>query len=291
MGVLDGATAIVTGATRGVGRGCALELVAAGATVYVTGRTVHEGDSPYPGSLDSFAEEAAPLAGTAVPVVCDHRSHDEVEAIFERVQGERGRLDVLVNNAFLIPDDLDPNAPFWETPLAAWDDMHEVGARSAYVATRLAAARMTAQRRGLIVNISSSGARYYYVHPAYGAAKAALDRLARDAAHHLESFDVTVVALWPYFVVTERLQMLDAEEWDLDLEGAESLRFTGRAVVALASDEKVIRRTGRSFTTRQLALDYGFRDADGSLPLGAPEPEDHWETRLPPPPVGSEPGD
>ena len=151
---------------------------------------------------------------------------------------------------------------------------------------------MRTQNYGRIINVVSRAAEIPQSgNSAYGAAKAALDRLARDAAHHLEPFDVTVVALWPYFVVTERLQMLDAEEWDLDLEGAESLRFTGRAVVALASDEKVIRRTGRSFTTRQLALDYGFRDTDGSLPLGAPEPEAHWETRLPPPPVGSEPGD
>jgi NAD(P)-dependent dehydrogenase (short-subunit alcohol dehydrogenase family) len=277
----------VTGATRGIGRACALELVREGATVYVTGRTVHEGDSPFPGSLDSFAEEAAPLDGTAVPVVCDHRSDDEVEAVFERVQRECGRLDVLVNNAFLIPDELDPNAPFWETPVAAWDDMHQVGARSSYIATRLAAAQMVERRRGLIASISSPGARYYYIHPAYGAAKAALDRLVRDAAHHLEPFGVAVIALWPYYVITERMQMLDADEWELDLDGAETLRFTGRAIVALATDEKVIRRTGRSFTTRQLALAYGFRDDDGSLPLGAPEPEDHWDTRLPPPPVGS----
>lgn len=289
MGTLEGATAIVTGATRGVGRGCALELCAQGATVYATGRTRHEGDSPYPGSLDSLVEESQDFAGATVPVVCDHRSDDEVAAVFEQVRADRNRLDVLVNNAFLIPDDLDPNASFWETPIEAWDDMHNVGARSAYVATRHAAAVMSGQGRGLIVNISSPGARYYYVHPAYGAAKAALDRLARDAAHHLEAFGVTVVALWPYFVITERLQMLDPEEWGLDLDGAESLRFTGQAVAALARDESVIQRTGRSFTTRQLAEAYGFRDEGGALPLGAPEPEDHWDTRLPPPPVGSEP--
>lgn len=291
MTALEGKVAIVTGATRGVGRGCALELAAQGATVYGTGRTVHEGDSAFPGSLDSLVEEAAPFAGSTLPVVCDHRSDEEVSALFDRVQREQGQLDILVNNAFLIPDDLDPNAPFWETPLEAWDDMHQVGARSAYVGTRLAAAMMTPRRQGLIVNISSPGARYYYVHPAYGAAKAALDRLARDAAHHLEAFGVTALALWPYFVITERLQMLDPEEWDLDLKGAETLRFTGRAIAALALDEHVLQRTGRSFTTRQLAQAYGFRDEDGTLPLGAPEPEDHWETRLPPPPVGSEPED
>jgi len=284
---LEGLTAIVTGASRGVGRGCALELAAQGACVYATGRTLHEGDSQFPGSLESCAEEASNLGGQVIPVVCDHREDAQVEVVLERVRAERPRLDLLVNNAFLIPDDLDPNAAFWETPISSWDDMVEGGARSAFVATRLAAPQLVAQGKGLVVNISSPGARYYYVHPAYGAAKAALDRLARDTAHHFEPHGVSAVALWPYFVITERLQMLDAEEWDLDLEGAESLRFCGRAVAALAGDEKVLSRTGRSFTTRQLAIDYGFRDLDGSLPLGAPEPEDHWETRMPPPPVGA----
>ncbi len=286
MGVLDGSTAIVTGATRGVGRGCALELAVEGATVYVTGRTLHEGDSQYPGSLESCVEEAASLGGTVIPIVCDHRSDEQAAAVIERVAAERGRLDILVNNAFLIPDELDPNAVFWETPLSSWDDMVAVGARSAFVMTRLAAPGLVEQKSGLVVNISSPGARYYYVHPAYGAAKAALDRLARDMAHHLEPHGVTVLALWPYFVITERLQMLDAEEWDLDLSGAETMRFAGRALVALANDPEVLSRTGRSHTTRQLALAYGFRDLDGSLPLGSPEPEDHWDTRMPPPPVG-----
>ena len=110
-----------------------------------------------------------------------------------------------------------------------------VGARSAFVATRLAAPQLVSQGKGLVVNISSPGARYYYVHPAYGAAKAALDRLARDTAHHLEPPGVAAVALWPYFVITERLQMLDAKEWDLDLTGAESMRFSGRAVARSSS--------------------------------------------------------
>lgn len=287
MGALDGATAIVTGATRGIGRGCALELAAEGATVYVTGRTLHEGDSAFPGSLDSCVEEAARLGGRAIPILCDHRSDEQAEEVVRTVLGDRKRLDILVNNAFLIPEDLDPNAVFWETPLSSWDDMVEVGPRSTFVMTRLAAPQLVAQKQGLVVNISSPGARYYYVHPAYGAAKAALDRLTRDMAHHLEPYGVAVVALWPYFVITERLQMLDAEEWELDLSGAESLRYTGRAIVALANDDDVLARTGRSFTTRQLALAYGFRDEDGSLPLGSPEPEDHWETRMPPPPVGA----
>ena len=289
MGKLDGATTIVTGATRGIGRGIALELASEGATVYASGRTLHEGTSSFPGSLDSLVDAAKGFSGEIVPCVCDHRNDEEVEAIFERIDRERPRLDLLVNNAFLVPEDLDPNAPFWETPVSAWDDMMNIGGRSTFVASRLAAQRLVPQKRGLIANVSSPGARYYYVHPAYGAAKSALDRLTRDLGHHLEPHGVAIVSLWPYFVVTERLQMLDTDEWELDLDGAETLRYTGRAVVALATDPNVMARTGRSYTNRQLALDYGFRDEDGSLPLGSPEPVHQWDDRMPPPPVGSKP--
>lgn len=274
MGALDGMTVIVTGATRGVGRGCAIELAAQGATVYITGRTLREGDSRWPGSLESTVGEAQALGGVIEAVGCDHRDDAQVAAVFERVTRERGRLDVLVNNAFLIPDDLDPTAPFWESKLDCWDDMHQVGARSAYVGTWLAAPIMIAQGKGLIANVSSQGARYFAVHPAYGAAKSALDRTTRDCGYQLEAHGVATVSIWPSFVTTERMLALDADEWNLDLDGAESPRFTGRAIAALACDDRVMARSGRALTTRQLADDYGFVDVDGTLPDGAPDPGD-----------------
>ncbi len=272
MKPLDGMTAIVTGATRGVGRGCAVELAAQGATVFITGRTQHEGDSQWPGSLESTIEEAAELGGRVEGIVCDHRDDDQVRHVFERAHKDAGRLDLLVNNAFLIPDDMDPNAPFWESELDCWDDMHQVGARSAYVGTWLAAPIMIEQGRGLIANISSEGARFYTLHPAYGAAKAALDRTARDCGHELRPHGVATVTIWPSFVTTERMLALDPEEWNLELDGAESPRFSGRAVAALLADPNVLERSGRAFTTRQLAEDYGFVDVDGKLPDGAPDP-------------------
>lgn len=271
---LEGATALVTGATRGVGRGVALELASQGANVTITGRTLREGDSPHPGSLESAVLEARRLGGEIVGIACDHRDDDQVRSVFERVLRERKRLDLLVNNAFLIPDDLDPNAPFWESGLDCWDDMHAVGLRSAYVATWLAVPDMVRRRDGLVVNVSSQGARYFAVHPAYGAAKAALDRMTRDTAHQLEPHGVAAVALWPAYVTTERLLALDAEQWGLDLEGAESPRFAGRAIAALFADPDRMRRTGRSFTTRRLADEYGFVDVDGSLPRAGLEPLD-----------------
>lgn len=274
MGKLDGMIAIVTGATRGVGRGCAVELAAQGARVYITGRTRKEGESRWPGSLESTIAEAEGLGGRVEGIVCDHRDDKQVAAVFERVQQEHGRLDLLVNNAFLIPDDIDPNAPFWETSLDCWDDMHQVGARSAYVGTWLAAPIMIAQGKGLIVSVSSHGARYFALHAAYGAAKAALDRTTRDCGYQLAPHHVATLSIWPSFVTTERLLALDADEWNLDLEGAESPRFTGRGIAALLCDENVMAKSGRAMTTRQLADEYGFVDIDGQLPEGAPDPGD-----------------
>ncbi|HPG28669.1 MAG TPA: SDR family NAD(P)-dependent oxidoreductase, partial [Myxococcota bacterium] len=213
--------------------------------------------------------------------VCDHRDDEQVRAVFDRVRAEQDRLELLVNNAFLIPDDMDPNAPFWETGLDCWDDMHTIGARSAYVGTWQAAPIMIAQGRGLIANVSSQGARYYTLHPAYGAAKAALDRLTRDCGHELAPHGVATVSVWPSFVTTERMLALDAEAWQLDLDGAESPRFTGRGIAALLLDPDLMQKTGRVFTTRWLAETYGFRDVDGRLPDGAPDPGDPGPLLLP----------
>jgi len=276
MGALDGRVAVVAGASRGIGRGCALELAAAGASVYALGRTLHEGDGSLPGSLTTTAREARELGGTVLPVVCDLRSDAEVAAAFERVGDERGRLDVLVNSAFDLPDGCGNGVPFWETPLSYWDDMLGIGARSAYAATWHAARLMLARGRGLVVNISSQGAREYFVHATYGISKSALDRITRDAGRDLAPRGIAVVSLWPCFVRTERILAFDPAEWGVDLEGAESPRFAGRAVVALASDPDVVKRAGRIFTTRQIAEAYGFRDVDGSLPKGAPDPETYY---------------
>jgi dehydrogenase/reductase SDR family protein 1 len=265
-------TAIVTGGTRGVGRGCAVELAVQGAHVYITGRTLKEGDSRWPGSLESTIAEAEALGGRVEGILCDHRDDEQVGAVFDRVVAENDRLDLLVNNAFLIPDDMDPNAPFWESTIDCWDDMHQVGARSAYVGIWTAAPIMIAQGGGLITNISSEGARFYTLHPAYGAAKAALDRTARDCAHELVPHGIPVVTLWPSFVLTERMLALDPEEWGLDLDGAESPRFAGRGLAALLLDKDVAAKSGRVFTTRELAEEYGFLDVDGNLPDGAPDP-------------------
>jgi NAD(P)-dependent dehydrogenase (short-subunit alcohol dehydrogenase family) len=260
--------AIVTGASRGIGKGCALELGAAGATVYVTGRTRDASEASLPGTIGETAEGVSAAGGRGVAVRCDHRRDEQVEALFERVRKEEGRLDVLVNNAFVIPPELTSGRKFWEVPISNWDDMIDVGTRSAYVASVFAARRMVPAGRGLIANISSSGAQKYAWHVAYGVGKCALDRLTADTAHELRPHGVAVVSLWPSLVLTERIQQNLARMPGLRKVKAESQRFTGRAVAALAADPEVLRHSGRALASRDLAVLYGFTDVDGSLPDG-----------------------
>ena len=269
---LKGRVALVTGASRGIGRGVAEELAERGALVYITGRTLEEGGAALPGSLPGTVEGIRAAGGRAIAVACDHRDDTAVEGLFEQIRGEQGRLDLLVNNAFLLPEDLDPKLPFWQTPLSNWDDMIDVGTRSAYVASVFAAGMMVDQRDGLIVHISSFGGRYYHLHVAYGVGKQGLDRIAKDAGRQLAPHGVSMVSLWPYFVKTERL-LLAPMGRSVDTEGAESIRFAGMGIAALSTDPDRQRFNGRTVTTHQLACEYAFTDIDGGMPGASVEPE------------------
>ncbi|MBF6382683.1 SDR family NAD(P)-dependent oxidoreductase [Nocardia farcinica] len=267
--------AVVTGASRGIGKGIALELGAAGATVYLTGRSTTPGKLP--GTVHETAARIDDLGGTGVPVVCDHRDDDVVARLFDRVRAEHARLDVLVNNVYNSPAAARwLGKPFWQVPPHAWDETFDVGVRSHYAAA-VFAAPLLIESGGLLVNISSPGARRYMHNAVYGVAKAALDRLTADLAHDLADTAVTVVSLWPGIVNTELLQLVPADaagrrlvtlpgEGTFDLDAAESPHFAGRAVVALAADPDRRGHTGAALRVADLAERYGFTDLDGRVP-------------------------
>ena len=262
--------ALVTGASRGIGRGIALGLGEAGWTVYLTSRTVQDGDSDRPGSVTATAEEVTSTGGRGIAVPCDHRRDAETEAVFRRMQDEQGRLDLVVNNATSYTTDLGPpeDAPFWELPIAVWDEMHTVGLRSHYVASMFAARIMVPQGRGLIVNISSVGATKYTGNVSYNVVKAGVDMLTLSTAHELRQHGVAVVSLWPRLTRTEAA-MAHPEVFP-DLSKAWSPRFNGRAVAALATDLAIIEKTGQALDIAAVANEYGFTDLDGRRPTPLP---------------------
>ncbi|WP_067545006.1 SDR family NAD(P)-dependent oxidoreductase [Nocardia crassostreae] len=273
--ILAGRVAVVTGASRGIGKGIALELGAAGATVFVTGRTTTPGHLP--GTVHATAAEIDELGGTGVAVVCDHRDDAAVEKLFERVKYECGQLDVLVNNVYNSPAAARwLGRKFWEVPPKAWDETFDIGVRSHYVAS-VFAAPLLIDAGGLIVNVSSPGAQRYMHNAVYGVGKTAVDRLTADFAHDLAETGVTAVSLWPGIVDTELLQLVPADdqgrrlvtlpgEGTFDLAAAESPRFPGRAVVALAADPDRKARSGAAWKVADLAEIYGFTDIDGRVP-------------------------
>jgi NAD(P)-dependent dehydrogenase (short-subunit alcohol dehydrogenase family) len=268
MGSLTGKVAVVTGASRGIGKGIALALGAEGATVYVTGRTVTPGSSPLPGTVGETAEEVDRRGGRGVPVQVDHADDDQVAALFEQVQREQGRLDVLVNNAFALPEDLAEPRPFWEKPLSNWE-MVDVGVRSNFVAARHAAKIMVPQRSGLIVAISGYVGATYTYGVVFGLCKAAVDRMARDMAIELAPHGVASVSLWQGLTFTERALRNLQRSPDMTTKtvtnpaGGCSPEFPGRVIAALATDPNVMNRSGGTFIAAELAEEYGVTDVDG----------------------------
>jgi NAD(P)-dependent dehydrogenase (short-subunit alcohol dehydrogenase family) len=251
---LDGKVAVVTGATKGIGRGVVRELAQHGAQVYGTGRS-----APERGQVD----ERTTL------LLCDHSKDAEVDAVFERILKESGGIDILVNSVWGGYEGMMENGeftwpnPFWAQPLWRWDAMFSAGVRAHYRASQLAAKGMVAQQDGLIVNISHWAAQKHIGNVAYGVSKAATDKMTADMATELKRYGVTAVSLYPGMVRTEKV--MAAAEW-LDLSNSESPEFIGRAVLALAADPDRIRHSGTVLVVASLAQEYGFRDIDGKSP-------------------------
>jgi dehydrogenase/reductase SDR family member 1 len=251
MALADTVT-LVTGGSRGVGRGIAVGMAEAGSTVYATGRTVADADLP----------------PNVIRMPCDHTDDAEVERVFAQIDARHGRIDHLVNNAWggyerMVEDGRFTWAlPFWEQPRWRWDAMMSAGVRAAFVASQLAAKRMVPAKRGLIVNISVWAAKKYAGNALYGVAKAATDKLTADAAHELRAHNVTVVSLYPGLVRTEAVLAAGV----FDLSNSESPQFIGRVIAALAGDASVLRRSGEVLVAAAVAREYGVTDVDGREP-------------------------
>jgi NAD(P)-dependent dehydrogenase (short-subunit alcohol dehydrogenase family) len=265
-GALAGKVALVTGASRGVGKGIALALAEAGATVYVTGRTVAEGTSSLAGTVGETAAECDARGGKGVAVQVDHADDAQIAALFERTTKEQGRLDLLVNNAIYIPDSLTQPCGFWEKPLDNWA-MWDVGARAAFIAAHYAAKIMVPQQSGLIVGVSGYVGGKYTYDVIFGSTKAALDRMARDMAVELKPHNVASISLWQGFTRTERagknVESVPGMAAQLSASAGSSVEYPGRVIAALAADPHIMAKSGGSWIAPELAAEYGVVDVDG----------------------------
>jgi len=281
-GDLKGKVALVTGASRGIGKGIAIALGEAGALVYITGRSMNQTNSieTISGSLLETKSAVEKAGGTCIIVPVDHSDDQQIKSLFEQIDREQnGRLDLLVNNAYggvrsLIAA---KGKPFWESDINLWDACNQVGLRSHYVASHFATKMMTQRKQGLMVTISSWGGLAPIFGVAYGTGKSACDRLASEMAVELKPFNVASISLWPGIVGTEQFHLLADE----NLEGTESSLgvaaiadkfnwetplFVGRVIAALCNDPNLMRRTGKLQIAAELAARYGVVDEYGYLP-------------------------
>jgi len=273
---LQGKVCLVTGAARGIGRGIALQLGQAGATVYITGRTKK--------NLDDCAEEIKARGGIPITVQMDHGLDADVEKLFERIKSEQnGKLDVLVNNAYAGVNTIFSNSgvKFWDMdPVHTWDIINGVGLRGHYICTTLASRLMVPKKQGLIINVSSSGGLKYLFNVAYGVGKAACDRMAADCAHELRKTGVSMVSLWPGPVKTEFItehmtsgaetgKALSKEQVQMAkvFEQGETIEYAGKAVVHLAADTNIMAKSGKIINTADVGREFGFVDTNGKSPI------------------------
>ena len=278
MADLNNLVALVTGSSRGGGRGIALELGAAGATVYVTGRSIVGGPTTdgVPGTIDETARDVTARGGRGIAVRCDHTVDTDVESLFDRIRADHGRLDLLVNNVWGGYENSDcrplPLVPFWEQSLHQWDAMFTAGVRAHLTASRLAVPLMLPRRRGLIVSTTANLAPLPYLRNLfYDLAKNAVARMAWALAQELREHGIAALAVAPGFMKTERVVEAFRRAGALEaLDGPggpkETTTYLGRALVALASDERVMEKSGQLLEVGTLAREYGFTDVDGAQP-------------------------
>jgi NAD(P)-dependent dehydrogenase (short-subunit alcohol dehydrogenase family) len=264
----DKPVAVVTGASRGAGLGIAHALGSHGCIVYVTGRTEKPGESPLAGTIHETAEQVTAAGGQGIAVHVDHADDEQTKALFEQVEREQGRLDILVNNAAIIRDEMMGRTRFWEEPVNVIDTL-DVGLRSGYVATVFAAPLMLPQRHGLVVFTSAPGAAHYVFGPSYGVHKAAMDKMAADMAVDFQEFGIATVSIWMGILLTERLKKViesDPEKFDRMRDIAETPELTGHLIWSLFNDVNLMEKSGLTWIGAELAREYGIEDDGGRRP-------------------------
>ena len=270
---MSASVALVTGATRGAGKGIALGLASRGMTVYVTGRSQSQATATLKGevlrgTLDETVAAIDAAGGQGIGVLCDHADDASTRAVLKQIETEQQRLDILVNNAAHIHDNLIDPGGFWEKPLDLARIL-DAGLRSAYVASYYAAPIMVRRGSGLITFTSSFGSVCYMHGPAYGAQKAGCDKMAADMAVDLENTGVAAVSLWLGPQLTERTEVVlrhRGEQYDDFMALAETPQFNGRVIHALANDPKLDEKSGQTRVTAELALEYALTDEGGKQP-------------------------
>jgi len=264
MGDLSGKIAVVTGASRGIGKGIALALGERGCTVYVTGRTTGDGER----TIDTAARQVTEAGGEGRAIRCDHGDDDDIARLFEQIGSEVDHIDFLVNNVYKIPDPPAWGGGFWDHPIQVWDDQVGIGLRAHYVASWHAAKLIFAAGPGAaILNVSSPGGQSYHFSSSYGAGKAGLDRLTADMAIELEPKGVAAVVLYPGSVSTEFIQDA-AEAQGMDLSQSQTPLFVGRSAVALLTAGNLIDRSGSIQWVEDLAEEFDILDEHGKRPPG-----------------------
>ena len=269
---LENSVALVTGATRGIGKGIALALAKAGAIVYFTGRTEEEykGAVPLEGSLSATEDLISQAGGVGYGLKCDHTKDDETKDVIDRIISKHGKIDILVNNVwggyeyFTDGTEFWKEKGFWEAPVDRFDKMFASGVRAQYITSLFAVPHMVEAHKGLIVNLSFWAAEQKDKGVAYCMAKAATNKMTEAMAFELNGHNVSVITIYPGLVRTE--SVMKSKDF-FDLSNSESPEFIGRAVAALAADETIMRKSGTIQIAAQVALDYHFQDIDGRQPI------------------------
>lgn len=272
MQLPENTVALVTGASRGIGKGTAIALAKEGAVVYITARTIHGESSgaKLAGSLSETAKEIHAFGGTCIPIQCDHTDDHATEKVFAQISAEQGKLDVLVNAVwggyehFTDGTEFWKEAGFWDMPFERWDKMFTAGVRAHFVASSLAARLMIPRGNGLIVNLSFWPAEKNDQGTAYSVAKAATNKMTECMGFELRDKNITVLTLYPGLVRTEAVM---ANKDFFNLENSESPEFTGRVICALLQDRDLFEKSGKRFVSAALAETFNITDVDGKKPI------------------------